>query len=140
YADVGCYGAKDIRTPNVDRLAREGVRMTDFYANGPVCSPTRCGFITGRWQQRAGLEWALGVTSQCLVREGPTSRAEPDFKRFGLPAAEPTIARPPRFRRGLRDLRRQRRPVLAQGPRRERRPLRRRPAGPRGGLSHRPAQ
>src|SRR5438046_3918812 len=69
YADVGCYGAKDIRTPNVDRLAREGVRMTDFYANGPVCSPTRCGFITGRWQQRAGLEWALGVTSQCLVRE-----------------------------------------------------------------------
>src|SRR4051794_29903900 len=70
YADVGCYGAKDIRTPNIDRLAREGVRMTDFYANGPVCSPTRCGFITGRWQQRAGLEWALGVTSQCLVREG----------------------------------------------------------------------
>jgi arylsulfatase A-like enzyme len=105
YADVGCYGAKDIRTPNVDRLAREGVRMTDFYSNGPVCSPTRCGFITGRWQQRAGLEWALGITSQCLVRDGQGQgrgpqgsaawRPEPDFKRFGLPAAaaEPTIAR-----------------------------------------------
>jgi arylsulfatase A len=102
YADVGCYGAKDIRTPNIDRLAREGVRMTNFYANAPVCSPTRCGFITGRWQQRAGLEWALGITSQCLVRTtrvgqgtGTDWRAEPDYKRFGLPAnaAEPTLPR-----------------------------------------------
>jgi arylsulfatase A-like enzyme len=97
YADVGCYGAKDIRTPNIDRLAREGVRMTDFYSNGPVCSPTRCGFITGRWQQRAGLEWALGVTGQCFVRSGqtPSLRPDPDFKTFGLPARRgaPTIAR-----------------------------------------------
>ena len=101
YADVGCYGAKDIRTPNVDRLAREGTRMTDFYSNGPVCSPTRCGFITGRWQQRAGLEWALGVTSQCFVRDsqgqgqGQTLRPDPNFKQFGLPAraGAPTLAR-----------------------------------------------
>ena len=61
YADLGCMGATDIRTPNVDRLAREGVRFTDFYANAPVCSPTRCGFITGRWQQRVGFEWAVWV-------------------------------------------------------------------------------
>jgi arylsulfatase A-like enzyme len=60
YADLGCMGAQDIRTPNIDRLAREGLRFTDFYANAPVCSPTRCGFITGRWQQRVGFEWALG--------------------------------------------------------------------------------
>jgi arylsulfatase A-like enzyme len=97
YADVGCYGAKDIRTPNIDRLAREGVRLTDFYSNGPVCSPTRCGFITGRWQQRAGLEWALGVTSQCFVRnaQGQTLRPDPNFKQFGLPVrpSTPTIAR-----------------------------------------------
>ena len=99
YADVGCYGAKDIRTPNVDRLAREGTRMTDFYSSGPVCSPTRCGFITGRWQQRAGLEWALGVTSQCFVRDGQgqgqTLRPDPNFKQFGLPAlaGAPTLAR-----------------------------------------------
>ena len=97
YADVGCYGAKDIRTPNVDRLAREGVRMTDFYSNAPVCSPTRCGFITGRWQQRAGLEWALGVTSQCFVRDsqGRTLRPDPNFKQYGLPAraGAPTLAR-----------------------------------------------
>src|SRR4051794_21053372 len=93
YADVGCYGAKDIRTPNVDRLAREGVRMTDFYANAPVCSPTRCGFITGRWQQREGIEWALGVTTQGVVREGKAWRPETDYKQFGLAASRGSIAR-----------------------------------------------
>ena len=64
YADVGCMGAKDIKTPNIDRIAAEGVRMTDFYANAPVCSPTRAAFITGRWQQRCGIEWAIGLTSE----------------------------------------------------------------------------
>lgn len=64
YADVGCMGAKDIKTPNIDRIAEEGVRMTDFYANAPVCSPTRAAFITGRWQQRCGIEWAIGLTSE----------------------------------------------------------------------------
>ena len=48
YADIGCYGAKDIRTPHIDRLAREGVKLTDCYSNGPVCTPTRCGLMTGR--------------------------------------------------------------------------------------------
>lgn len=41
YGDLGSYGAPDIRTPHLDRLAREGVRLTDFYANAPVCTPTR---------------------------------------------------------------------------------------------------
>ncbi|MBY0503734.1 MAG: sulfatase-like hydrolase/transferase [Bryobacteraceae bacterium] len=61
WADLGCYGARDIRTPHIDRLAREGVRLTDCYSNGPVCTPTRCGLMTGRYQQRygKGLEWAL---------------------------------------------------------------------------------
>jgi arylsulfatase A-like enzyme len=61
YADLGCYGATDIRTPHLDRLAREGVRLTDCYSNGPVCTPTRCALLTGRYQQRYGrpLEWAL---------------------------------------------------------------------------------
>ncbi len=64
YADIGCYGAKDIRTPHIDRLAREGVKLTDCYSNGPVCTPTRCGLMTGRYQQRygKGLEWALMPT------------------------------------------------------------------------------
>lgn len=61
YGDLGSYGATDIRTPNLDRLAREGVRLTDFYANAPSCTPTRAGLITGRYQQRAGFEYPLGM-------------------------------------------------------------------------------
>ena len=60
YADLGCMGSRDIRTPNVDRLAKEGLRLTNFYANAPVCTPTRCASITGRWKQRVGLVWAFG--------------------------------------------------------------------------------
>ena len=41
YGDLTCYGATDLRTPNIDALAREGMRWTRFYANSPVCSPTR---------------------------------------------------------------------------------------------------
>ena len=64
YADVGCMDSPDIKTPNIDRIAAEGVRMTDFYASAPVCSPTRAAFLTGRWQQRTGIEWAIGLTSE----------------------------------------------------------------------------
>ena len=59
-ADIGSYGAPDIRTPNIDSLARDGVRLTDFYSNGVLCTPTRAGFISGRYQQRYGIEAALG--------------------------------------------------------------------------------
>lgn len=59
YGDLGSYGATDIRTPNLDRLARDGVRMTDFYANGATCTPTRAGLISGRYQQRVALEAPL---------------------------------------------------------------------------------
>ena len=59
WADLGSYGATDIRTPNLDRLAGEGLRLTDFYANGTTCSPTRAGLISGRYQQRFGIEAPL---------------------------------------------------------------------------------
>jgi len=59
YGDLGCYAATDIETPHLDRLAAEGIRMTDFYANGAVCSPTRIAFLTGRYQQRLGMDNAL---------------------------------------------------------------------------------
>ncbi|MCP5556170.1 MAG: sulfatase-like hydrolase/transferase [Verrucomicrobiaceae bacterium] len=59
YGDLGCYGAPDIRTPHLDGLAKAGMRFTDFYANGAVCSPTRTAFLTGRYQQRYGLDNAL---------------------------------------------------------------------------------
>lgn len=60
YGDIGVYGAPDVRTPNIDALARQGVRLTDFYANGATCSPTRAGLITGRYQQRYAIEAPLG--------------------------------------------------------------------------------
>jgi N-acetylgalactosamine-6-sulfatase len=59
YGDLGCYGAPDIKTPHLDRLAGEGVKFTNAYANGPVCSPTRMAFLTGRYQQRYGMDNAL---------------------------------------------------------------------------------
>jgi arylsulfatase A-like enzyme len=55
-ADVGFQGAKDIATPNIDRIARGGVRFTNAYVSHPFCSPTRAGLMTGRYQQRFGHE------------------------------------------------------------------------------------
>ncbi len=91
YADSGPYGAKDIRTPHMDRLAREGVRFTDFYANAPVCTPTRCGFMTGRWQQRVGFEWAMGFTAESFRRVDGRLVPEKDVHGLGLPTSVPTL-------------------------------------------------
>jgi len=56
YADVGFQGCKDIPTPNIDSLARGGVRFTSGFVSHPFCSPTRAGLMTGRYQQRFGHE------------------------------------------------------------------------------------
>ena len=62
YGDLGCYGHPEAKTPNIDRLAKEGMRFTQHYANGPECSPTRTALLTGRYQQRVkGLECAIGT-------------------------------------------------------------------------------
>ena len=71
YGDIGVYGAPDVKTPNIDRLARAGVRLTDFYANGATCTPTRTGLITGRYQQRLGLEMPLGAGGGADRERGP---------------------------------------------------------------------
>jgi arylsulfatase A-like enzyme len=60
YRDLGCYGSRVDTTPHIDAMAERGLRFTDFHANGPVCSPTRAALLTGRYQQRAGIENALG--------------------------------------------------------------------------------
>lgn len=52
YADVGCFGARDYRTPNIDSIAQGGIRLTQAYANSSICSPTRFALITGRYQYR----------------------------------------------------------------------------------------
>jgi arylsulfatase A-like enzyme len=77
YADVGFHGCKDIPTPNLDALARSGVRFTDGYVSGPYCSPTRAGLLTGRYQQRFGHEF----------NPGPNPNTE-----AGLPLDQVTLA------------------------------------------------
>ncbi len=55
YGDLGCFGNQEIRTPNVDRLADEGMKFTEFYSASPVCSPSRAALLTGRIPQRMGI-------------------------------------------------------------------------------------
>ena len=78
YGDIGIHGSKDIPTPNIDALAKGGVRFTDAYVTGPYCSPTRAGLLTGRYPQRFGHEFNV-----------ERSPAHPDA---GLPLGETTLA------------------------------------------------
>src|SRR6516165_9302636 len=78
YADVGFQGCKDIPTPNIDSIAKNGVRCTNGYVSGPYCSPTRAGLMTGRYQQRFGHEFNPGPPP-----EGP---------EVGLSLSETTLA------------------------------------------------
>jgi arylsulfatase A len=79
YGDLGCFGHPTIRTPNLDRMAREGMRFTQFYAAASVCTPSRAGLLTGRLPIRNGM---------CSSRRRVLF---PDSKG-GLPANEVTIA------------------------------------------------
>ncbi len=60
YGELGCYGGRGVPTPHIDSLADDGVRMTNGYVSCPVCSPTRAGLLTGRYQQRFGHEFNPG--------------------------------------------------------------------------------
>jgi arylsulfatase A-like enzyme len=64
YGDLGCYGNPINRTPNMDRLAAQGVRLTQFYIGSPSCSPSRGSFLTGRHPIRNGLNWQLKPEEQ----------------------------------------------------------------------------
>src|SRR5678816_2634124 len=73
YGDVGFHGCKDIPTPNLDALAKSGVRFTNGYVSGPYCSPTRAGLLTGRYQQRFGHEFnGGGPAGGCLLYTSPS--------------------------------------------------------------------
>jgi arylsulfatase A-like enzyme len=63
YGDISCYGNTYINTPNIDKLASEGVRFTDFHSNGAVSSPTRAALMTGKYQQRTGIEGVVTAKS-----------------------------------------------------------------------------
>ena len=73
YGDIGSYGAPDIKTPNIDSLAKDGVRLTDFYA-APQCTPTRAALISGRYQQRFRLEAAMGSPKTAAGETGLPAR------------------------------------------------------------------
>jgi len=71
YGDPGCYGATKVPTPNMDRLAAEGVRFTDAHSTSAVCTPSRYGVLTGRYCWRSRLQrWVLWGHSQPLIEEG----------------------------------------------------------------------
>ena len=76
YSELRSDGALDVESPNLDRLAREGVRLTHCYAAAPVCTPTRAAFMTGRYQHRVGLESVIaasrGNNDEGLSPEEPT--------------------------------------------------------------------
>jgi arylsulfatase A-like enzyme len=82
YGDYGSYGAPDIRTPNIDRLAREGARFTDFYA-AASCTPTRAALISGRYQQRFGLEVPLSNNPAGGRGLSATGRSLPQLLKNG---------------------------------------------------------
>lgn len=89
YGDLGCYGHPVAKTPNIDRLAKQGVRFTQHYANGSECSPTRTALLTGRYQQRAGgLECAIGTGN--VGRYDDAIRLA-EVRDLGLPAEQTVI-------------------------------------------------
>lgn len=89
YGDLGCYGHPVAKTPHLDRLAQQGVRFTQHYANGPECSPTRTAFLTGRYQQRAGgLECAIGTGNVGRYDDAIRLAGE---RQLGLPADQTVI-------------------------------------------------
>lgn len=61
YGDLGCYGHRENKTPNIDKLAAEGVRCTDFYIGSPSCTPSRGAILTGRHPERNGLNFQLNA-------------------------------------------------------------------------------
>jgi arylsulfatase A len=85
YADVGCYGGRT-PTPNVDRLAAEGARFTDFYVSTAVCSASRAALMTGCFHRRVGIEGALGPKSPIGLNPAETTLAEV-FKSRGYATA-----------------------------------------------------
>jgi len=79
YASIGCQGGVNVPTPNIDSIAKNGIRCTSGYVTCPVCGPTRAGLMTGRYQQRFGFE----------DNDGPRPTAPANF---GLPEGEKTMA------------------------------------------------
>lgn len=81
YGDLGCYGAMAIKTPNLDRMAAEGLKLTSFYSVSPICTPSRAALMTGRYAARMGID-QMHLQNVLFPAD-----------RTGLPQSETTVAR-----------------------------------------------
>ncbi|MFT5124963.1 MAG: arylsulfatase A, partial [Verrucomicrobiales bacterium] len=86
WKDLGCYGNEIVETPRIDRLAKEGMRFTDFYAAGAVCSPTRCAVQSGQNQAR------IGITAHIPGHWRPFERVITPQTTMALPLDTITVA------------------------------------------------
>ena len=100
YNDVGVYDSQFIKTPHIDQLARNGVRLTDAYVSAAVCSPSRAGLYTGRYQPRFGYEYnptyhdaelGLPTNETTLANQHPAivERLEAELKAWNSQLADP---------------------------------------------------
>lgn len=86
--ELGCYGQKKIKTPNIDRLAAEGLRFTNFYAGNAVCAPSRCVLMTGKHPGHAFIR-----TNVTVPKESPLAANDQEFRgQWPLPAESVTVA------------------------------------------------
>ena len=76
YQDVGCFGAKDIATPHLDKMAKEGIMLADFHAAQPVCSASRAGLLTGCYPNRIGIHGAFMPNSKQGLNPSETTISE----------------------------------------------------------------
>ena len=83
--DLTCYGGQPGQTPNLDRMAKEGVRFTKYYTASPICSPSRCGLITGQFPAR----WQ--ITSYLQTRAGNAACEMADFLDPKAPSLPRTL-------------------------------------------------
>ena len=102
YADVSSFGSTDLNTPNVDRLAAEGMKLTRFYANCCVCSPTRASLLTGRYPELVGVpgvirthaqnSWGRLDSAALLLRAVAGSRPPIGERRVTVSSVTPSAA------------------------------------------------
>lgn len=85
YGDLGCYGNTKVHTPNIDRLAKEGILFTQFYVNAPICSPSRTAVTTGQYPSR----W--GITSYISSREDNNQRGVSNYLLLEAPSVARNI-------------------------------------------------
>jgi arylsulfatase A-like enzyme len=84
WADLSCYGRPDYSTPNLDRLASQGMRFTNAYSAAPVCTPTRVGFLTGRYPARLAVGLEEPIQERSILGER--------IKSTGIPLIHPTVS------------------------------------------------